>query len=604
MVLAAGILYAGRPDEGRRQKAEYIFLESINAYEDDRFDDFLMLLRRAHRLDPSDPYIAGNLAELEVVLPSIDSVGKAEAYEALKRRFLVEPSNEYYAKIFSSIALGINRLDDVIMVWSTLDSLQPSRTDPAMNLARAYQTRYLRTLDIDDYNRAIDIYRRLQQGVGHSPSLSAPKIGAFLLRNDTVAVVDELRAVERDAPADPGAMMFVGAVFEHINMPDSALTYYDRAARLDPEDGQAYVARAALYQSRGDSVAYDREVFRALESPGLPFEDKMGMLSGYVKSLYTDSVQWPRIEEMFALLQNLNPGEAQLHDYYAAYNAATGRTLEAAEQLSYSADLDPMNFERYLSMSQLYFQVPDYDKVIATTRRGMRFFPAHPQLMLVEAVAYGAKNDDLRGIAVLDSIEPTDDKALNGRIYSTKADFYSRIEQIDSARVYYRKAIENDAENYMAMNNLAYFNAEAGEDLDVSELYASIAVQSDPQNTTYIDTYAWVFFKKKDFARARQEIDKILKIFKLLSDDGETFKTDINITDISADEADDLIEDESTQEAIVISSDVLDHAGDIYFMTGEPKKALELWKLALRLDADNEKIKKKVEFKTIFLDED
>ena len=50
------------------------------------------------------------------------------------------------------------------------------------------------------------------------------------------------------------------------------------------------------------------------------------------------------------------------------------------------------------------------------------------------------------------------------------------------------------------------------------------------------------------------------------------------------------------------SADVLDHAGDIYFMPGEPERALAFWKRALALDPENKLIQKKVLHKTYFFE--
>ncbi|MDE6334054.1 MAG: tetratricopeptide repeat protein, partial [Muribaculaceae bacterium] len=50
------------------------------------------------------------------------------------------------------------------------------------------------------------------------------------------------------------------------------------------------------------------------------------------------------------------------------------------------------------------------------------------------------------------------------------------------------------------------------------------------------------------------------------------------------------------------SSEIYDHAGDIYFMTGDHKEALEFWKKAHELDPADEKIKKKIKYKTYFFD--
>ncbi len=82
-------------------------------------------------------------------------------------------------------------------------------------------------------------------------------------------------------------------------------------------------------------------------------------------------------------------------------------------------------------------------------------------------------------------------------------------------------------------------------------------------NDTFLDTYAWIFFKKHDYARAKEYIDQAIDL-----------------------EADDP------------QADVFHHAGDIYYMSGEPQEALELWEEALKLDPDNALLQKKVRNRT------
>ena len=49
-----------------------------------------------------------------------------------------------------------------------------------------------------------------------------------------------------------------------------------------------------------------------------------------------------------------------------------------------------------------------------------------------------------------------------------------------------------------------------------------------------------------------------------------------------------------------LSEELCHHAGDIYFMNGDPKKAVEYWEKALDFEPDNELLKRKVKHKTYF----
>lgn len=50
------------------------------------------------------------------------------------------------------------------------------------------------------------------------------------------------------------------------------------------------------------------------------------------------------------------------------------------------------------------------------------------------------------------------------------------------------------------------------------------------------------------------------------------------------------------------SAEVYEHAGDIYFMTGEPEQAVVFWEKALELDPGNARILKKVKNKAYFFE--
>ncbi len=151
-------------------------------------------------------------------------------------------------------------------------------------------------------------------------------------------------------------------------------------------------------------------------------------------------------------------------------------------------------------------------------------------------------------------------------IYTAMGDNMYQQERVDSSYVYYRKALTYNPANVLALNNCAYHMAVQGKDLDEALKMIETVMQAEQDNPTSLDTYAWVLFKKKDYAKARDMIDRTMEL---------TGEEDM-------------------------SADVLEHAGDIYFMDGEPEKAVEFWKEALKMDPSNELLQRKVKHKTYF----
>lgn len=590
--------------EEARLKAEYIFLEAADAYESERYDDYYMLLRRAHALDPSDVYIAGAMGEIELVSSMTDSMGRERAYRGVLDRFYANPSDYHYGLVAASVAKDSRRYADIRGIWATLDSIFPDRTEPALNLASVYLVEYILG-DTAAYRKSLDIYRRLQHGLPGDIALASCKIRAFAAARDTASIVSELGRLQKEAPASVDANLFIGSNFAGIGMGDSAMAFFDRAAAMDPSNGTVYLARADYFRQKGDSSAYDREVFEALESPTLEFEPKFDLLTKYVQTLYADTLQRPRIEELFRVLQDVNPGEPDLHAFYGAYKTTIGQPAEAAEQYSYCVALDPENEDAWQAMVMSYGSAGDTEHLLSAAREAMTRFPSQLYFPMAATGGLVLEKRLSEALELLDSVNPAD--FINDRqrslYHGQRGDILYALELPDSAIVEYDKAVNLDPENYMAMNNAAYYMSERSQNLDRASLYASLAVDSDPQNPTYLDTYAWVLFKKKEYRKAREVMDRALRIYHLIEDSTATAPAEIP-EDSAAVEDEIEVGGEVSADNVAgePSVEIFDHAGDIYYMSGEPGEALRFWKAALELTPDDPVIRRKVKEKAYFFE--
>ena len=563
-------------EDARSRKAAYIFLDAMDDLSSEAYTDYTNKLRRATALDPADPDIAAEYAELLLQTTQMDSAETEAAYRAIWRRFAANPADYANATTLAEVASQLQKYADVAAVWKALRDALQGRNDPSMNLADTYVVMYMKG-DSAAYDSAMTIYSELEDGLGFDIGLSSHKIRALALRNDTAAVLGELSRISAAAPADPDVALYTGQMFENYNRPDSALARYNAVCRMDSTDGRALMLRANLHLRQGDSTAFDDEVFRALESPNLDFPNKMRMLSSYIRALFDDSTQHARIDRLFDVMRQVNPGEPELHTLNAIYLAQTGRNDAAAEQAGYAVDLDPENQELWTMLVQMQARRDDDSAMIDAARRGAARFPDALYFPIVGAarLTYLKRYDE--AAAMLDSfdIAKVENPEAASEYWAMRGDVAYGMGLRDSSATLYERAITVNPHNFMAMNNYAYHLAVNDTLLDKAEHYSALAVKSEPENPTYLDTYAWVFFRKKDYTLARRYIDAVLRI----------------MTDESDDEAD-----------YEPSAEVYDHAGDIYFMTGDRDEALAYWRKALALEPDNKLIAKKVQHKTIFFE--
>ena len=283
--------------------------------------------------------------------------------------------------------------------------------------------------------------------------------------------------------------------------------------------------------------------------------------------MYNDSTQLPRVGHLFDVLIDQHPHEHDIHALYARYLIVVKDYAKPAEQTERSLDLDPADEQSWEMLTSLYLQEEQLDKALDAIKRSLRYYPENGRQYLVLGSIYDQKGEREKApveyARALELIDSTDVGTIS-RIYGAMGDnFYAR-QLTDSAFTYYQKALLYDPDNSLALNNCAYYLACEGRDLDNALSMIEKATAAEPDNPTTLDTYAWVLFKRKDYAKAREIMDRTLGLT-----------------------------DERSEE-------ILEHAGDIYFMDGDPDGALEFWKEALKLAPDNKLLEKKVKHKTYF----
>jgi tetratricopeptide (TPR) repeat protein len=128
-------------------------------------------------------------------------------------------------------------------------------------------------------------------------------------------------------------------------------------------------------------------------------------------------------------------------------------------------------------------------------------------------------------------------------LYET-SNLYVRINDEKSAESVLEEALKVDPQHSSAANNLGYYLAQQGRDLDRAEALVRIAVTAEPDNQAFLDSLGWVMYKRGRLEPAREFLEKAV--------------------------------------AQTINPDpvVLDHLGDAYYRLGRKDDAIKRWETA------------------------
>lgn len=576
-----------RGQSPQRQKARYYYMEGARAQAMDKLPEAFEYFKRAYFLDTTyvEAASAYGMNRLLIATDSMQNIAQQRKSMDLMKSFVdTYPADMNEALAYAYITGKLDTISETIRIYERLDSLKPNVTTNLLNLSDAYMM-------AGNNSGALDALKRFESREGKSPQLSLKKINVLLASNDTIGAVAEVDDLIATNPREPYFQILKGKLYEVIGKNDSVLSAYLKAEELNPENGTAKISLASYYKSVGDSVAYDKKVYEALLSEDFDLMDKLSLLGDYLKNLLDDESDTSRGDHLFDVLMDQYPHEPYVLDLAARYSGAKKDYADAIQQISYAIDLDPSNSLYWQQLMSYQLASDQPEAAMETYDRASSHVTPDQQMQLlyvnasVNAKAYDKAENGFQEIlhSVSDQLplsEPLpenlnlnqlkyDQLMLLSSIYTMLGDMYYSANELDKAYGAYDNSLFFNPDNAMTLNNYAYFLSENGGDIEKAKEMSSKAIGLEPENSTFLDTMAWVLFKMKDYKEALEIQEKAIDIAEK---DGE------------------------------VSGELYNHYGDILFMNHKLEDAVENWMKALDREPDNELLKKKIIHRTFFFE--
>jgi len=544
-----------------KQKASYIFMQAQTYKAQDSIAAYYDLIKYAFQLDSTNSAISFYYGYLLVLMENTTDFNKERGIYLMKKHVDAHPEDYYEATYFSDACMSLGRKDLGLSVIEKQAELNPHKTEVQMRLAAAYVRN-------EKYAEALKVYEKIEEFEGNSVEITAYKAALCSQLGDTLGAINQIRGLYNTAPANVSFNLLMSELFRQYNMQDSAIYYLDKAQKLEPNNGNVYFSKAQYYDEIGDSINYDKQIYNALVSPDLNVDTKLDVLTQYTSTQLMRNDSTDRVNNLFKVLVEQHPHEPKVHDLYSMYLSSMKDYKQAAEQLGYELDIDPTNADGWRKLMIVNIMDNNYPGAIKAAEKALEYNPENLELYRYIAPSYYQMKEYDKSLETYDKALSMVDSVKQAELYSDllcgKGDVYVELGDTLKAFDLYEHSLRIAPGNTGTMNNYAYFLSLSDKYLDKAESMAAKAVNANMDNATFIDTYAWVFFKKKNYDMALFYIKSAVA---------------------NSDEP---------------SADILEHYGDILYMTGDHEEAVKQWEKALELNPTNELLMRKVEDKTYY----
>ncbi len=541
-----------------RRKFDYFFFEGINLKNAGEFSAAYDMFNHCLAIDSTAAPVLYELSSFYVQLDRPDM-----AVDMLKRAVANSSDNYTYKIALATVSRNLGMFGEAAEEYEELIKEYPEKAELYYYLADVYTQQ-------GEIGKAIDAYDLLESIVGMNEPLSMQKYKLYNQLEQEDNAFNEVQKLADKYPMESRYQIILGDLHLEKKEMDKALACYQKAHEIDPLTPYYIVSMANYYEATGNKTAAEEQIHNALVNEKLDVETKVSILSRYILKLQQTKQGTDSANQLFQTLLEQHPEDIELKLMYGGLLVAQGKNEEAKFQFQLVTEMEPDNAGAWQQLLNLALKSQDIPEVIRICNKCIELFPQSPEYYFYLGIAYyqqekyqEALNAYYAGLNVI----PKDNLPLKSDFYGQIGDIYYQMKQMDQAYKAYDEALKYNENNVVVLNNYSYFLSLDKKDLKKAERMSALCIKLEPDNATYLDTYAWIFFVQGNYTLAKIYIENAL----------EKDRTN--------------------------SSELVDHYGDILFMNGDKEKAVEQWKKAKEMGKNSEVLDRKIAEETYIEDE-
>ena len=303
----------------------------------------------------------------------------------------------------------------------------------------------------------------------------------------------------------------------------------------------------------------------AFKSENVEMDDKIKIIQSYYNYTNKNDTLKEQAYTLINILLESNPEDPQVHALYADFLVKDKQYSQARDQLKLITVNDRGKFAMWEQLLVLDDEISDYNLLYNDSKEAIDYFPNQPSLYLFKGIAEGQLNMVNDAILSLKTglNNSQDDKELKIQFMMQLGEMYHKSRDNNKSDSTFEQILIIDPLNKIILNNYSYYLSVRGDSLEKAERMSKKCISSDPENSTYLDTYAWILYKLHRYNEALTYIEKAV--------------TNKNGTD-----------------AVII-----EHYGDILFRAGNEAKAVEEWNIAFKTGKGSKFLEQKINEKRI-----
>lgn len=504
----------------QQTKFDYIFQEAMRQKLANKYDAAIDLFDYCRQLDPYSGAVLYELSELYRYVKN-DSL----AIHALEDACRLYPKNYWYKNKLVSLYLENRRMDEALKNVEEMSRLFPEKGEVLGMLLELYENK-------NDYANMVKVLDKIEVKEGKSEQLSMEKFRLFLQMNDEKRAFEEMENLADEYPNDLRYQVVIGDLYLDAGKKEEALKQYKMVEVQDSTNMTLLLSMANFYHQEGDEARYQEYISKVLTNKDVDDVTRVRMLGVLVRENLDTHADSTYLLALFDKVLQEPQEHTDILELKVRYMVTKNMPIsEVKPVLHQMLDIDPENDMARQQLLAYAIEENDTLGIVNVCKPAVDYNAEDPVFYYYLGVAYFQMQEKEKAAEAfrsgLNHVENSDNEnklQLCVNMYALLGDIYHQLGQDDKAFQAYDSCLIYNKNDAMVLNNYAYYLSLKKKDLQRAEEMSRLSNELEPDNATYLDTYAWVLFQQKRYDEAKQYMDKVVE---LMERDGEEMSDDV-----------------------------------------------------------------------------
>ena len=471
--------------------ASLYYISGVEEVMSGNYKDAAKLFYRVMVLNPN--HAAANYQSAKLYSQTDEQV----ALKYAERAYLLDTLNSDFTDLYINLLLANQQIDKT---KSLLEGFIAARR----NLKISYFNLVRIASELGDDILLSEYAQEYDRNWGYNPAIVNAYTNALLNRKQYRQLEKYLIRLSESYTDEPQIFIQLGKVLATLLDGTGAVASFNRAIAIDSTSYQGHLALSDYYRINNNTPKYleaSEQLFRARD---LPSDVKVKYFEETFFDINLLKANYPAVKRIAQAMYMSDPKNAEIERVMLRFMMYTGDLAAAISVLNEQINSPNVSSESYSTLIDIYSYQKEYAAADSLVKIAVARYPKLPQFEIASAALLWQNEDSAGALKALERANKlTRSDSLKSVIYGFRGDILYKAAKTKQAFAAYDRALKYYHDNAVMLNNYAYYLSLEKVRLEDALRMATRACELSENNSTYLDTKAWILYELGRYEEAR-----------------------------------------------------------------------------------------------------